>query len=141
MKGSFEGTPAGFYSWVHKIAFNKGNKVFNQLAEERATDVPLFVTRDGDDDGDQYEEENPALHEEEHSNSSVRIPRSVQGVDLTICRLMLTTVRGADGKYRGRNYANIGLVLGMTENAVKQRIKGLRSRYEEGTGAGEGQEQ
>ncbi len=41
---------------------------------------------------------------------------------------MLTTVRGQDGKYRGRNYANIGLILGMTENAVKKRMERLRDR-------------
>lgn len=130
-------TPASFYAWVHKIAFNKGNASFNKLAAERATAVPLFVNStlvrlgqagDGDPEDD-HQEENPALQEEGHSNPSVCIPKSVQGVDLTICKLLLTKVVGAeDGKERGRTYADVGFVLGMTENAVKKRLQKLRSR-------------
>jgi DNA-directed RNA polymerase specialized sigma24 family protein len=37
-------------------------------------------------------------------------------------------VRGENGKYRGRNYADVGFVLGLTENAVKKRISKLRDR-------------
>jgi DNA-directed RNA polymerase specialized sigma24 family protein len=129
----FEGTPAQFYSWVHKIAFNKASEAFNKLDEERATSVPLFIKSDdgGDENGDTYEEDNPAIYEDRAGSdrSYVRIPASVQGTDLMICNLLLTTVRGEDGKYRGRTYANVAGILNMTENAVAQRMKRLQDRF------------
>jgi len=133
-KGRFEGTPAEFYSWVHKIAFNRSTDAFNDLQEEKAIKVPLFIKSEegGDENGDDYEEENPALYEENGgAGVGFHIPASVQGIDLTICKLMLTEVQDqVNGEYimRPRNYREVGLVLGMTEDAVKKRLSRLQRR-------------
>jgi len=130
-KDRFEGTPAEFYSWVHKIAFNRSTDAFNDLQDEKAIKVPLFIKskEGGDENGDDYEEENPAIYEEDGDASvAFHIPASVQGIDLTICKLLLTEVRGTDGNHRGRNYAEVGFVLGMTEDAVKKRLSRLQQR-------------
>jgi DNA-directed RNA polymerase specialized sigma24 family protein len=125
-------SPASFYAWVHKIAFNEGNAAFNKLEAERAGHVSLFVySEEGEQDGDgeHYQEENPALHEEGHGGSSIHIPASVTGVDRDICNLLLTTIRTEkDGRHRGRNYAEVGQVLGITEQAVKDRLWKMRKR-------------
>jgi hypothetical protein len=59
------------------------------------------------------------------------IPNGIEGLDLTICKLLLTEVQDqVNGEYimRPRNYREVGLVLGMTENAVKSRMAKLRKR-------------
>lgn len=134
-------SPASFYAWVHKIAFNEGNAAFNKLIKEKATKVPLMVPISDEDAGtDEDEQENPELHEEEGYSSSVRIPASVQGVDRQICNLLLTTIRCAeDGRHRGRNYAEVGQVLNMTEAAVESRIRQIRKNIKTDRARGEEQ--
>jgi DNA-directed RNA polymerase specialized sigma24 family protein len=59
------------------------------------------------------------------------IPAGVEGLDLTICKLLLTEVQDqVNGEYvmRPRNYKEVGLILGMTENAVEIRVRKLRKR-------------
>jgi DNA-directed RNA polymerase specialized sigma24 family protein len=59
------------------------------------------------------------------------IPAGVEGLDLTICKLLLTEVQDqVNGEYvmRLRNYKEVGLILGMTENAVEIRVRKLRKR-------------
>ena len=121
-------TPALFYSWVHKIAFNQATDSFNYLIEEKSTEVPLMVKiRDEHGTDEEDEEENPLIHSQSNNDHSIRIPASVQGIDRTICKLLLTTVReAATGKHRGRNYAEVAWVLSMTEDAVETRIRRMR---------------
>jgi len=128
-------TPADFYSWVHKIAFNKSTDAFNSLKEKKATEVPLFIKSEegGDENGDTYEEENPLIHHQNGHDTyvHVEIPASVQGVDLTICYLLLQGVDvEKNGVYvrKSRTYAEVGNVLGITEDAVKKRLSRLKRR-------------
>jgi DNA-directed RNA polymerase specialized sigma24 family protein len=124
----FQGDGAGFYAYVHKIAYNQASAAFNDLLEEKRTEVPLF-TRVEDEDGEYAEVENPLIHADGAGyDRHTLIPASVQGVDLTIAKLLLTEVRGADGKYRARNFGEIGQILQMTEDAVKKRMERLRDR-------------
>ena len=128
-KGSFRGDRSNIYAYVQSIIFqDKKPEFLKEIIEQRETKVGLTSVVENDD-GESEEIDNPGIcREPEGRDLDIRIPKSVQGVDLTICKLMLTTVRGQDGKYRGRNYANIGLILGMTENAVKKRMEQLRDR-------------
>lgn len=132
MLETFHGTAAQFYSWTHKIAFNQATDAFNNLLKEKKTKVSLFVKNEedeGDDhDGDGESVENPIIHDQSGYGFSLQIPASVQGLDLTICKLLLTEVRGKDDQHRGRTYAEVGHVLDMTENAVETRLRKLRKR-------------
>jgi DNA-directed RNA polymerase specialized sigma24 family protein len=130
-------TPGDFYSWVHKIAFNRSTDAFNDLLEEKSKKVSLFVkTEEGGDDhdGDDESVENPLIHNQDAHNTYVHvdIPDSVQGVDLTICHLLRSGVEEEDknGEYlrRSRTYAEVANVLGMTEDAVKQRLNRLKKK-------------
>jgi RNA polymerase sigma factor (sigma-70 family) len=126
---SFSGDSSSFYPWVHKITHNKGILFIKELEKQRNTKVGLTVVRENDD-GEKEEIDNPEIYEEHDFDIRVNIPRSIQGVDLTICKLMLTTVQDQrkDGSFyrRGRNYAEVADVLEMTEGAVKARLKRLR---------------
>lgn len=114
-------TPALFYSWVHKIAFNKATDAFKRLLKEKATKVGLTVgTRDeyGASDG---EDENPEIYEGQEHNTNFHIPASVKGVDYSICLLILA----------GMNYAQIAEELKLTEKAVRDRMHRLRKKLKE----------
>ncbi|MGA7524635.1 MAG: hypothetical protein WBW84_19450 [Acidobacteriaceae bacterium] len=121
-----------FYSYLHKTAFNKASKAFNYLTgkilnedgevigyrDEGRGKAPLTVMREGED-GEQFEDDNPEIYNRTTINEShFTIPDSVQGKDLTICNLILT----------GKTYAHIGALLGITEDAVKARLKRLRTK-------------
>jgi len=124
-----------FYAWVHKIAFNKGNAAFKKLVAEKSTKVSLFVSVDEEDESGNeqtFTNENPLIHAGNGASEiGCPIPQSVQGLDRTICNLMLTEVqdRRENGDYfmRPRNYAEIGFVLGMTESAVQMRMQRVRN--------------
>lgn len=141
--GKFEGNGEQFYSWIHKIAFNRATDAFNELENARAKKVSLTVAshEGGDPDAEEYEDDNPDIYSsrpadgfwvgdgvDENGNVKYKrgnsfdgvftIPKSVQGVDLSICRLILA----------GKNYAQIADILEMTETAVTKRLQKLRKR-------------
>jgi hypothetical protein len=65
-------TGEAFYAFVHKIAFRMATDAFNQLLEEKAVKVCLFVRSDEEDqDGDKYEEENPEIHAPFYQTSKI----------------------------------------------------------------------
>lgn len=124
-------TPASFYSWVHKIAFNQATDAFNLLYEERRIKVDLTVPV-RDDYGrkkDGEEEENPKIYMNGGaSDIGPSIPRSAEGLDRTICNLLLTEVRGEDDRHRGRTYAEVARLLDMSVDAVEIRIRRMRDK-------------
>ena len=136
-RGVFRGDVSNFYAWMHSIVFSHKKQLESEILEQKCTKVPLLVNRKvGQDekvscsDKDEYEEvDNPVIHARPAvSDIGCTIPASVQGVDLTICKLLLTTVRGEDGRERGRTYAEVGFILGMTEDAVTKRMERVRVR-------------
>lgn len=128
---TFEGSPESFYAWVHRIAYIRGTDAFNYLKGEQDIKAPMFVTNE-DEDGTKNTEENPAMYSaspailvayDERDKPRVDppscpIPFGVQGIDRSICRLILA----------GMNYAQIAECLEMKEDSVKQRMKRLKDR-------------
>jgi len=125
-----------FYAWVHKIANNQGADAFNDLLEEKKTKVSLFTSVDEEDEKGKVEtftEENPLIHDQGagYGRHPALIPASVTGRDREICIVLASPVsEERNGKYitRGRNYAEVAQVLGMTEAAVTLRLHRLRER-------------
>lgn len=124
-------TPALFYSWLHKVAFNQEADSVEYLRREKRTKVSLFVDNENEN-GETYEDDNPLIYADSGGcDAHPGIPANVQGIDRDICILLLTEVQDMrDGEYimRGRTYAEVGLVLGMTEGAVKSQMQRLRKR-------------
>ena len=112
-EGTSNRTPASFYAWVHKIAFNVGNDAFTLLYKEREAKVGLTV-QVTDDEGT-HEEDNPEIYKDSPEDT-IYFPPSVQGVNLTICKLL----------YEGWGYPRIATELQMSVNAVKKRLYALR---------------
>jgi len=138
-QGSFRGNASTFYSWVHKIAFNQRRGFEGEILEQKYVKVPLLVSRAvGEDekvtnDRDEYEQvDNPEIHDGPTAfDIGCTIPKDTQGVDLTICKLLLTDVQDkVNGRYirRGRNYAEVARLLDMTTEAVEIRIRRMRER-------------
>lgn len=113
----FHGTSEMFYSWVHKIAFNQATDAFNNLRSTKDSKVLLFE-KEEDENGEIKEEENPEIHNQAGVEFSITIPKSVQGIDLNICKLIMD----------GMSYAEVADALKMTENAVEHRLRKLRKR-------------
>ena len=130
--GSFRGDSSNIYAWIQSIIYQSKKPDFlKEIIDQRNTKVSITTVIE-DDDSEADEIDNPELYKEsEERDLDIRIPASVKGTDLTICKLMLTTVQGEGGKYRGRNYADIAFILGMTENAVKKRMHKLRTRLKD----------
>jgi hypothetical protein len=131
-----------FYSWVHKIAFNRATDAFNDLLKQKKTKIPMFVSNEEEVDQkgrtETFTEENPLIHAgADGYGSNTLIPAHVEGLDLTICKLMLTEVQdqNKNGDYftRGRRYDEVAFVLGMTAEAVQMRMMRLRKRNLEGS--------
>lgn len=114
----FQGTPALFYSWVHKICFNEATDAFNIVKEESLTKVALFVKSLDEDSDEKQEEINPEIYRLDERETMLSIPASIQGVDRNICSLIID----------GMNYAQVAEGLRMTEGAVKMRLLRLRDR-------------
>ena len=137
---SFRGTPEQFYAWVHKIAYRQSADAFNGLLKEKKTKVQMFTSNEEADERgrtEKFTEENPLIHADSGGYAwSKPIPAHVQGVDLQICKLLMTEVQDQkkNGDYfmRGRNYAEVGFILNMTSDAVQMRLKKLRDRNLEG---------
>jgi RNA polymerase sigma factor (sigma-70 family) len=121
-------TPESFYSWVHKIAFNQGLAAFNDLKKQKREKVGLTVKPRDEFGSEEEEEDNPEIYESKIRDSFIRIPASVTGIDLNICKMLLTKVRGKDGHHRGRNYAEVARALNMTEASVKMRLNRLKMK-------------
>ena len=130
-QGSFRGDSSTFYAWINKICHNTKQNFLSEIVDQRKNKrslmVPIFDEHGSKDD----EEDNPEIYESDVRDFDIRIPTSVQGIDLTICKLLLTEVQDErNGEYvmRGRTYAEVGHVLQMTEAAVKKRLNRLQKR-------------
>ena len=141
-RGSFRGGKSNIYAWVQSIIFkNKKPEFLKEIIDQRKTKVGITTVVEGDDGGLE-EIDNPEIYREpEGRDFDIRIPSSVQGIDRLICTLMLDKVRGDNGQYRNRNYANIAMIMEMTENAVKKRMQKLRIRLRAEREAGKKEQQ
>jgi len=119
--------PNNFHAWLCKIVNNTKNDFISEIDDQKKNKVGVMVIMD-DDDGAKEEVENPLLHASSGYGQFLNIPSSVTGIDLNICKMLLTQVRGKDGNHRGRNYAEVARALRMTEDAVKTRLLKLRTR-------------
>jgi hypothetical protein len=85
-------------------------------------------------DGDGLEEDdNPEIYKEQSPELITRIPNWVEGIDLSICKMLMIGVRYEDSKtgtwkVRAKTYAEVAHDLHMTENSVTKRIKKIRER-------------
>ena len=138
-RGAFRGDVSTFYSWVHKITFNQRRGFEGEILEQKYVKVPLLVSKTVEPDekitNDRYEHEqvdNPEIHEGPAVyDIGCNIPKSTQGLDRTICNLLLTEVSdevNCEYIVRPRNYAEVAFVLGMTESAVSKRLQLMRKR-------------
>lgn len=116
--GQFKGTPSQFYSWLNKITFNEANDAFNELLKQQQTFVGLTVPSKDEHGYTGEEEDNAELYKSDVKDFSIYIPPSVQGDDLWICKLILF----------GWSYERIGRRLGVSEQAIKDRLFRLRKR-------------
>jgi RNA polymerase sigma factor (sigma-70 family) len=117
--GNFKGeTGRAFYSWVNRICYSKRVDFFNEVKAQKTAKQPLVVSV-SDESGETREEDNPEIYEDKGaSRVTFTIPDSVQGVDKSICDLILC----------GFDYARIGKELNLTPNAVEIRLRKLRNR-------------
>lgn len=122
---TFSGDGPTFYSWVHAICYNQAAHFFKEIKNQKTNKVGITVVVE-DEQGEEEEIDNPELHSCQLRDFFITIPKSVQGVDLAICHLMLD----------GINYAQIGKMLGMSETAVKLRMYKLRKRLAAEKGKG-----
>ncbi|HEY1502634.1 MAG TPA: sigma-70 family RNA polymerase sigma factor [Acidobacteriaceae bacterium] len=106
-----------FYFYLNKVAFNRRNKAGGYLVREKNTNVSLMVSRE-DEDGEPYEEEHPQIHNRQTTINEGFVLPSMAVMDEAICLLI------ADGK----NYAQIGQELKITEDNVKKRLQRLRGK-------------
>jgi RNA polymerase sigma factor (sigma-70 family) len=116
--GKFKGdTFASFHKWIWTICKNHRTDAFNDLREERDTTVGVTIVIE-DKDGNEGEVQNPEVYESPllPYRSFFTIPRSIQGVDLNICKLILA----------GMNHAQIAKELQMTESNVSKRVSRFR---------------
>jgi len=117
----FNDTPEGFLRYLYRIIRNHRNDSYRDLEKVSKTQVPFL--QDFEDDGSGGEilaEENPLIHEE-HEPFTIQIPASLQGLDRHICQFIMD----------GCNYAAIGRMFEMSEDAVKKRMERLRRRLAE----------
>jgi RNA polymerase sigma factor (sigma-70 family) len=106
-------TPENFYNWVCLLCQKQSKSATRALRKELSRKVPLTLTIEN---GTEYD--NPAVYESRGIDRTFMIPEWVQGTDRDICELI------QDGK----TYAQIGQLLGMKEDAVKQRMSRLRAK-------------
>jgi DNA-directed RNA polymerase specialized sigma24 family protein len=106
----FTGTGEEFFRWVNRISFTARMEGLRELIDEQRKRTPLMFDGEAEDDP---AFDNPALYEREVINESpFTIPNTVQGTDLSICRLILD----------GKSYAEIAAILDISEKAVKDRM-------------------
>lgn len=140
----FDGEVDAFYSWVHKIIFNKSQAAFNYVLDERDgkkqkvkhVDVegnPIVVEmRVGgkvqleveveDDDGESYTTDNPLLHDRQGGRlGSFPIPEEITGDNLMIVNLIA----------EGRSYEEIADFLShlnLTPQMITMRMQRLKKQ-------------
>jgi RNA polymerase sigma factor (sigma-70 family) len=129
---SFCGDADSFCSWVNKIIFNTGVDFLDEIVEQRENKVGILIEK-VDEDGKQEQVDNSAIYETEINDHFITIPNSVQGIDLNICKVMMSSQvqdQRKDGSYfyRPKNYAEVAEILNMTEQAVKDRVAKLKKR-------------
>jgi DNA-directed RNA polymerase specialized sigma24 family protein len=120
--------PNNFHAWLSKIVNNTKNDFISEMDDQKKNKVGVMVIMDDDDGGESEEVENPLLHASSGYGQFLNIPSSVTGIDLNICKMLLTQVRGKNGNHRGRTYGEVARALNMTEEAVDMRLKKLRKR-------------
>jgi Sigma-70, region 4 len=115
--GQFTGDGEDFFRYVNRISFTARMDGLRELIDEQKKRSPLMFDGETEDD-DPFE--NPALDGPVINEGSFTIPQHVQGVDLSICRLILD----------GKSYADIAAILEISEQAVKDRLARIRKRNE-----------
>jgi RNA polymerase sigma factor (sigma-70 family) len=118
--GSRERTPAEFHSWVDTIVRNMKKDAFNELQDQRTTQLPFFYELEEEGSEDTFTEENPLIHAD-RTPFTIRIPAAVQGLDRYICQF----IQG------GFPYKTIGKMFGLTEKAVERRMHRLKKKVAE----------
>jgi RNA polymerase sigma factor (sigma-70 family) len=116
---TFEGDADDFYSFVNKVSFHRRVDFYRELEDAKKHRVGIMVDRENED-GEIESIDNPELYKSDDREYRVQIPKSIQGVELNICKLMLD----------GKNYSQVAKSLSMTEDAVKQRMYRLRIRMD-----------
>jgi hypothetical protein len=130
---------SNFYAWVHSIVFAKKKALEAEILEQKYSKVDILVSRAVSENQkittsnkDEYEQvDNPLIHAGPSLSTGSGcgyVPESVQGLDRAICNLFSTQVRGKDGNHRSRRFAEVALVLNMSEVAVRKRFERLQER-------------
>lgn len=119
---TFDGTPASFYSLVNRVRFTETSAAEIEAGNVEKR-VPMSITAP---DGEQYDnielhgpvfKHNGRLRNHAAGYAFTReIPASIQGVDRAICEFIRD----------GRDYAEIGSLLGITKAAVELRVRRMR---------------
>lgn len=151
-------TPSeSFYSWLHKIAFNKASKVFNNLDEHLQTHTTVTVPGAEGEDGNQYVD-NPEIYnhlapeetpypvlpewidtrDPDDIDAAIIRLLSVENVnnievkttDPTLARYFDNPAAATEWKYTGYSYADVAAILNLSTAAVKQRVKKMRDRMQ-----------
>ena len=111
-------TPGDFYAYLNRLVFNHKQDFKKSLIKAKKTRVS-FLVKVENEHGDIEEIENPEVFNGAHSGElSFRIPEFVQGVDRLICSFIV----------EGFNYRKIANILGLTEDAIKGRMKRIREK-------------
>jgi DNA-directed RNA polymerase specialized sigma24 family protein len=122
---TFRGTCRSFPAFVHSICYKQAARHFNALKDRKDDIVSMMVSADGglgdalDDEKGGKEVENPEIYKSNDTHEfSFSIPSSVQGVELTICKLMID----------GMTTQGIAVMLKMTHAAIEKRLSRMRIR-------------
>jgi DNA-directed RNA polymerase specialized sigma24 family protein len=109
--------PAAIYPWLNTIAFRNGKRSAQTAKDDSTAIVPLQI--ESEDDPDELID-NPLLHRRGRLTYGRAIPSFIQGHDRLIC----------DYIRDGLNYKQIGVILVMTETAIKKRVAEMRKKVE-----------
>lgn len=112
-----ERTPSEFHAWVNRIATNAKTDAFDELMDQKTTNLPFFYELEEEGSEETFTEENPLIHEE-HEPFTIQIPECVQGLDRHICQFIMD----------GCSYAAIARMFEMTGDSVKGRMKRLKKK-------------
>lgn len=110
---SFKGDCSIFYSWLNRICYTHGADAQSSSTKEVSKRVPLQI--EGEDG---FIDDNPALYRDEPVQYMRKLPDFIQGHDLLICNYIR----------QGLDYEQIGSTMGLTETAVKERVRYMRTK-------------
>lgn len=116
-ENEFNGTGENFYSWLNNISFHERADLAEDLGKRTRRKTAVTVSKT-DDDGETREIDNPEFYKKVINEDSFTIPNSVTGVDLSICHFILAK----------KSYAEIGEILNIAEDTIKQRLARLRKK-------------